>query len=121
MSRSQYHQRARARSGIIFGYKEMSAALTAVTVATLMSGCAAAPDQSFLKVESGDKTLLDVRKNANDNVQIEVGMPRTSVAQRQADAEVRLDTIESQPHAVEPSQPLSPLEQQHQQQVPQTY
>ncbi len=108
MTRSQYPESG-VRPGIT--YHGLAVALAVVTVGALMSGCAAAPDQSFLKVESGDRTLLDVRKNANDNVQIEVGVPRVSVAQRQADAEERLEIIEPQPQPVTPPA-LSPLEQQ---------
>lgn len=42
-----------------------------------LSACSQGPNQSIFKIETGDKTLVDIRKNASDNVQVEFGTPNS--------------------------------------------
>jgi len=44
-----------------------------------LGGCSTQEDGSVLKVQTGDKTLLDVKKNPNDNVSIDVEVPRVNL------------------------------------------
>lgn len=44
-----------------------------------LGGCSAQGDGSVLKVQTGDKTLLDVKKNPDDKVSIDVEVPRVNL------------------------------------------
>ena len=48
-----------------------------------LCGCSAQGDGSVLKVQTGDKTLLDVKKNPDDKVSIDVEVPRVNLRVKQ--------------------------------------
>lgn len=44
-----------------------------------ISGCSAQNDGSVLKVQTGDKTLLDVKKNPDEKVSIDIEVPKVNL------------------------------------------
>lgn len=52
--------------------------LGALTLALAVSACSTPQDKSIVKVQSGDQTLVDVKKDANQDIEIKIGMPKPS-------------------------------------------
>lgn len=61
--------------------------LSVFTIALTMSACSTPQDKSIVKVESGDQTLVDVKKDADENIEIKIGVPKQG-----NDNDVPLDT-----------------------------
>lgn len=50
--------------------------LGALTLALSVSACQTPQGDSIVKVESGDKTIVDVKQDADENIDIKIGVPK---------------------------------------------
>jgi hypothetical protein len=79
MMRSPISETYKRHDDTIFNIKLIAATALLVVSVFALCGCSAQQDGSVLKVQTGDKTLLDVKKNPEDNVSIDVEVPRVNL------------------------------------------
>jgi hypothetical protein len=93
--------------------KKLATASLLIGAVLVLCGCTQQSDGSVFKVQSGEKTLLDIKKNPDEKVSIEVDVPKVNLKMKNSDEVAVEQTTTTTETTVVPSTtpvvPVSPV------------
>ena len=111
MMNSQVYEVGRKRIDATDTLRLIATTSVLVGVVFVLCGCTQQNDGSVFKVQSGEKTLLDIKKNPDEKVSIEVDVPKVNFKMKNNDdvtvqhTTVTEQTVTPAPVQVVPVQP----------------
>lgn len=85
MMNSQAYEVRRNRTDNIGTVRLLTTTSLLISAVFVLCGCSQQSDGSVFKVQSGEKTLLDIKKNPDEKVSIEVDAPKINLKMKHDD------------------------------------
>ena len=85
MMNSQVYEVCRNRFDTTSTVRLLATTSILVSAVFVLCGCTQQSDGSIFKVQSGEKTLLDIKKNPDEKVSIEVDVPKVNLKMKHDD------------------------------------
>lgn len=95
MMNSQVYEVCRNRFDTTSTVRLLGATSILVIAVAVLCGCTQQSDGSVFKVQSGEKTLLDIKKNPDEKVSIEVDVPKVNLKMNDTTVEQRTTVTET--------------------------
>ncbi len=89
--------------------KKLATASLVIGAVLVLCGCTQQSDGSVFKVQSGEKTLLDIKKNPDEKVSIEVDVPKVNLKMKNSDdVDVEQTTTTTETTVIPSTSPVVP-------------